>query len=111
MSWASGKTALVTGGSQGIGHATAAALATLGAHVTVTGTRASFADYDAPIDGVAYVQADLADPAARAALAPWKRVTISCASSNFTSRGLRPSAIELRSACSCMIGRKDSSSK
>jgi 3-oxoacyl-[acyl-carrier protein] reductase len=69
MSWATGKTALVTGGSQGIGHATAAALAALGAHVTVTGTRASFADYDAPIDGVAYVQADLADPAARAALA------------------------------------------
>jgi 3-oxoacyl-[acyl-carrier protein] reductase len=69
MSWANGKTALVTGGSQGIGHTTAAALAALGAQVTVTGTRASFADYDRPLDGVAYVQADLADPAARAALA------------------------------------------
>jgi 3-oxoacyl-[acyl-carrier protein] reductase len=67
--WAHGKTALVTGGSQGIGHATAAALAAAGATVTVTGTRASFADYDAPIDGVAYFQADLSDPAARAALA------------------------------------------
>jgi 3-oxoacyl-[acyl-carrier protein] reductase len=69
MNWAAGKTALVTGGSQGIGHATAAALAAHGAHVTVTGTRASFADYDEPLDGVAYVQADLSDPAARAALA------------------------------------------
>jgi len=67
--WAAGKAALVTGGSQGIGHATAAALAALGADVTVTGTRASFADYDAPIDGVAYVQADLSDPLARAMLA------------------------------------------
>jgi 3-oxoacyl-[acyl-carrier protein] reductase len=69
MNWAAGKTALVTGGSQGIGHATAAALAAQGAAVTVTGTRASFADYDEPIAGVAYVQADLHDPAARAALA------------------------------------------
>ncbi len=69
MSWATGKKALVTGGSQGIGHATAAALQALGAVVTVTGTRASFADYDTPLDGVAYIQADLATPAARAALA------------------------------------------
>lgn len=69
MGWATGKTALVTGGSQGIGHATAAALLAQGASVTVTGTRASFADYDAPLEGVAYVQADLADPAQRAALA------------------------------------------
>ena len=68
MGWATGKTALVTGGSQGIGHATAAALLAQGANVTVTGTRASFADYDAPLAGVAYVQADLADPAQRAAL-------------------------------------------
>ncbi len=69
MNWATGKKALVTGGSQGIGHATAAALQALGAEVTVTGTRAGFADYDAPLAGVAYIQADLATPAARAALA------------------------------------------
>jgi 3-oxoacyl-[acyl-carrier protein] reductase len=69
MSWATGKTALVTGGSQGIGHATALALRDLGATVIVTGTRAMFADYDDPIDGVTYIQADLAQPEARAALA------------------------------------------
>ena len=67
--WAQGKIVLVTGGSQGIGHATAAALVAAGAQVTVTGTRAGFSDYDVPLDGVAYVQADLSDPAARAALA------------------------------------------
>jgi 3-oxoacyl-[acyl-carrier protein] reductase len=69
MSWARGKSTLVTGGSQGIGHATATALRDLGADVTVTGTRASFADYDAPLSGVAYFQADLSQPAARTALA------------------------------------------
>nr|WP_310522149.1 SDR family NAD(P)-dependent oxidoreductase [Polymorphobacter sp.] len=69
MSWATGKIALVTGGSQGIGHATAATLRDLGAHVTVTGTRASFADYDAPLAGVTYRQADLSQPAVRAELA------------------------------------------
>ena len=69
MSWASGKTALVTGGSQGIGHATAAALQALGAHVAVTGTRGRFEDYDQPLPGVAYFQSNLAVPAARAELA------------------------------------------
>jgi 3-oxoacyl-[acyl-carrier protein] reductase len=68
-SWATGKAALVTGGSQGIGHATAKALAALGAEVTVTGTRAAFSDYDEPLEGVAYLQADLSDAHARAALA------------------------------------------
>jgi 3-oxoacyl-[acyl-carrier protein] reductase len=69
MSWATGKTALVTGGSQGIGHATALALRDRGATVIVTGTRAVFADYDDPIDGVTYIQSDLARPEARVALA------------------------------------------
>ena len=69
MNWATGKTVLVTGGSQGIGHATALALRDLGATVIVTGTRAAFADYDDPIDGVTYIQSDLARPEARAALA------------------------------------------
>lgn len=69
MSWAKGKHILVTGGSQGIGHATACAFLAEGAHVTVTGTRPSFADYDAPLEAAAYIQSDLTHPAARAALA------------------------------------------
>lgn len=69
MAWAEGKTALVTGGSQGIGHATALALRAIGARVTVTGTRATFADYADPISGVDYIQVDMAEPAARASLA------------------------------------------
>lgn len=69
MGWARGKTALVTGGSQGIGHATAMALHAMGATVTVTGTRAVFTDYPEPIEGVGYIQADLAHPETRARLA------------------------------------------
>lgn len=69
MSWARGKHVLVTGGSQGIGHATARAFLAEGAEVTVTGTRARFADYEAPLEGVRYIQSDLTQPAARAALA------------------------------------------
>lgn len=69
MAWAEGKTALVTGGSQGIGHATALALREIGARVTVTGTRAAFVDYPDPLSGVDYIQVDMADPAARASLA------------------------------------------
>lgn len=67
--WAKGKRVLVTGGSQGIGHATAAAFLAAGAEVIVTGTRAAFTDYDAPLAGVAYIQADLSQEADRARLA------------------------------------------
>jgi 3-oxoacyl-[acyl-carrier protein] reductase len=69
MSWADGKAVMVTGGSQGIGHATARALRDMGADVTVTGTRARFADYPEPLDGVRYLAADLVMPDARAAVA------------------------------------------
>lgn len=69
MSWAKGKHILVTGGSQGIGHATARAFLAEGARVTVTGTRPSFADYDAPLEAASYIQSDLTHPAARATLA------------------------------------------
>jgi 3-oxoacyl-[acyl-carrier protein] reductase len=69
MSWASDKHVLVTGGSQGIGHATARAFLAAGAVVTVTGTRPTFADYDEPLDGVRYITADLTGPDGRAALA------------------------------------------
>ncbi len=69
MTWATDKKVLITGGSQGIGHACAMLFKGLGAAVTVTGTRASFADYDTPLEGVGYIQANLADPDARAAVA------------------------------------------
>jgi len=42
----SGAKVLVTGGTSGIGHAVARAFAAAGATVTITGTRASAADYD-----------------------------------------------------------------
>lgn len=65
MSWANGKTVLVTGGSQGIGLATARAFEALGATVTITGTRAAASDYADDLGGLAYLQADFADPASR----------------------------------------------
>jgi len=69
MSWAEGKTVLVTGGSQGIGLATALAFRNIGANVTITGTRASAADYDDDLSGLDYVQANMARKADIAALA------------------------------------------
>ena len=68
MVWAEGKRVLVTGGSQGIGRATALAFRDIGAVVTITGTRASPADYDDPLDGLGYVQCDLAQEADRVRL-------------------------------------------
>ena len=56
------KRVLVTGGSQGIGLATARAFAANGAVVTVTGTRASPSDYADDLRGLAYLQADFAAP-------------------------------------------------
>lgn len=61
MSWAQGKIVLVTGGSQGIGRATALAFRVLGANVTITGTRASAADYDEDLSGLTYVRCNVAD--------------------------------------------------
>ena len=68
MSWAAGKTVLVTGGSQGIGLATARAFEALGARVLVTGTRAAPGDYEDSLDGLDYHQSDLGQSAARPAL-------------------------------------------
>ncbi|MEM1114794.1 MAG: SDR family oxidoreductase [Pseudomonadota bacterium] len=52
---------LVTGGTSGIGHATAQAFAEAGAEVTITGTRSANADYDVDLSGFTYQQLRLTD--------------------------------------------------
>ncbi len=56
-----GATALVTGGTSGIGHATATLLRDCGAEVTITGTKPRPADYDVDLSGMAYRQLALTD--------------------------------------------------
>jgi 3-oxoacyl-[acyl-carrier protein] reductase len=64
-----GKRVLVTGGSQGIGLATARAFMANGATVLVTGTRPAASDYSDDLAGFTYVQADFASPETAAAVA------------------------------------------
>ena len=59
----SGARVVVTGGTSGIGHGIARGFEAAGASVTVTGTRASAADYDVDLDGLAYRPLVLTDPA------------------------------------------------
>jgi NAD(P)-dependent dehydrogenase (short-subunit alcohol dehydrogenase family) len=56
-----GATALVTGGTSGIGHATATLLRDCGAEVTITGTKPSAGDYDVDLTGMAYRQLSVTD--------------------------------------------------
>src|SRR5215212_11527140 len=56
-----GATALVTGGTRGIGHATASLLRDCGAEVTITGTKPSAGDYDVDLTGMAYRQLSVTD--------------------------------------------------
>jgi 3-oxoacyl-[acyl-carrier protein] reductase len=62
----SGKTVLVVGGSSGIGNGMAQRFRAHGAHVHVTGTKGTAADYDgiagSDLDGLTYAQLDVSDP-------------------------------------------------
>ena len=60
---------LVTGGTSGIGAATAAAYRAAGAEVTITGTRGSAADYDDDLSAYRYLQMDVEDGASIDAVA------------------------------------------
>jgi len=68
-----GRTALIVGGSTGIGNAAARMFSEAGADVHVTGTRAGPADYagtDGDLDGLAYHCLDIGDRAAVDAFDP-----------------------------------------
>jgi NAD(P)-dependent dehydrogenase (short-subunit alcohol dehydrogenase family) len=64
-----GAQVLVTGGSNGIGQGIATAFVAAGAHVTITGTRTSAADYDHDLSAFSYRQCSMTDKEQIAALA------------------------------------------
>lgn len=64
-----GTSVLVTGGTSGIGHAIARAFADAGASVTVTGTKASAADYDTDLGGFSFRSLEMRDTTAIDSLA------------------------------------------
>jgi 3-oxoacyl-[acyl-carrier protein] reductase len=65
----SGAHALVTGGTAGIGHAIASALASAGANVTVTGTKNDASDYDTDLTPFRYRRCRMTETADIAAVA------------------------------------------
>lgn len=84
-----GAEVLVTGGSNGIGAGIAAAYKKAGANVTITGTRASSANYDHPLDGYRYYQLQLTDNDqidAVAAALPKLDILINNAGGNFAAQ-------------------------
>ena len=64
-----GTSVLVTGGTSGIGHATATLFRDAGADVTVTGTKSAAADYDTDLSGMTYRQLQITDAESVNALA------------------------------------------
>ncbi|BBY03196.1 SDR family NAD(P)-dependent oxidoreductase [Mycobacterium seoulense] len=64
-----GTTALITGGTSGIGHATAVLFRDAGARVAVTGTRPTAGDYQVDLSGMDYHQLQISDPDSVDALA------------------------------------------
>jgi 3-oxoacyl-[acyl-carrier protein] reductase len=56
-----GTEALITGGTSGIGHATAVLFRDAGAQVHITGTKTAAADYDADLSGMTYHQLQMTD--------------------------------------------------
>jgi len=57
-----GTTALITGGTSGIGHATALLFRDAGADVTITGTKPAASDYDTDLSRMAYRQLQITNP-------------------------------------------------
>jgi 3-oxoacyl-[acyl-carrier protein] reductase len=57
-----GTTALITGGTSGIGHATALLFRDAGADVTITGTKPAASDYDTDLSRMAYSQLQITNP-------------------------------------------------
>ena len=82
---------LVTGGTSGIGAATAAAYRDAGADVTITGTRGSAADYDTDLSDYRYLRMDAEDGAsidATAAALPRLDILVNNAGMALPSIGL-----------------------
>ncbi|MGB8402665.1 MAG: SDR family oxidoreductase [Mycobacterium sp.] len=64
-----GTAVLITGGTSGIGHATATLFRDAGAEVTVTGTKPDAAEYDTDLSGLSYRQLQITDTDSVGALA------------------------------------------
>jgi 3-oxoacyl-[acyl-carrier protein] reductase len=91
-----GTTALVTGGTSGIGHATATLLRDSGAHVTITGTKPAAGNYEVDLTGMTYRQLNVTDTAIADELASsfsTLDILINNAGANFPG-GLDESTIE-----------------